>query len=173
MMEANTVTWQRADRRNFTLSERVLKNPEVVLERTDFAKYIRGIMNQIELTAHFGIPAEKLYKAWLSPVHHGAMSYGGEAHIDPVVDGDFDCGDGYVWGKTLELEPGRRIVQSWRTTDFAEDQPDTTLEITFADSDEGCTLTLVHNGFPDDQVADYLHGWNEFYLAPMKIYFGG
>ena len=130
-------------------------------------------MNQIELKASFAVPAEKLYKAWLSPVHHGAMSYGGDAHIDGQVGGHFDCGDGYVWGQTLELEPGKRIVQSWRTTDFAEDQPDTTLEILFADTDTGCEMTLLHNGFPDDQVADYLHGWNEFYLVPMKVYFGG
>ncbi len=173
MMGANSRNTQRAKSRTFTLYERVTEFRGIVLENDDVAQYIRLIMNQIELTAHFGIPAEKLYKAWLSPVHHGAMSYGGEAHIDPVVGGDFDCGDGYVWGKTLELDPGRRLVQSWRTTDFAEDQPDTTLQVTFTDNDEGCTLTLVHNGFPEDQVADYLHGWNEFYLAPMRIYFGG
>jgi uncharacterized protein YndB with AHSA1/START domain len=130
-------------------------------------------MNQIELKAHFAVSAEKLYKAWLSPVHHGAMSYGGEAHIDPAVGGQFDCGDQYVWGSNLELEPFRRIVQSWRTTDFGEDQPDTRLELNFTDTEDGCELNLVHNGFPEDQVADYLHGWNEFYLVPMKVYFGG
>jgi activator of HSP90 ATPase len=129
-------------------------------------------MNQIELKARFAVPAAAIYQAWLDPTRHGAMSYGGAAHIAAVVGGAFDCGDGYVRGTTLELEPGRRIVQGWRTSDFAEGQPDTRLELDFVDSEKGCELTLVHNGFPEEQVEEYRQGWKEYYLEPMKRFFG-
>lgn len=130
-------------------------------------------MNQIELKMTFSISAAKLYKAWLDPLHHVAMSWGEYAEIDPVVDGLFTCGDGYIFGKNLELDPGKRIVQAWRTTDFPDDQPDTQLELLFTDTEDGCEFTLIHNGFPEDQVETYAQGWLQYYLEPMKLYFGG
>lgn len=128
---------------------------------------------QIELKAQFGVAAEKLYRAWLDPVHHAAMSYGGEAQFDAQVGGHHSSGDGYITGTFRELEPGRRLVFTWRTTDFAENQPDSLVELKLADTDGGCELTLVHTGLPDDQVEQYKSGWVEFYLDPMKRYFGG
>ncbi len=59
------------------------------------------------------------------------------------------------------LDPGARILQSWRTTDFAEDQADTLLELTLQDTTSGCTLTLVNNGFPAGQVDECRRGWEE------------
>ncbi|MFZ4616927.1 MAG: SRPBCC domain-containing protein [Rectinemataceae bacterium] len=129
-------------------------------------------MDQIRLKAEFAVSAGEIYAAWLDPLLHGSMSSGGEAHIEAVVGGAFDCGDGYIRGKNLELDPGARILQSWRTTDFAEDQADTMLELTLEDSTSGCTLTLAHNGFPAGQVDEYRQGWEEYYLGPMKAYFG-
>ncbi|MEI6388862.1 MAG: SRPBCC domain-containing protein [Spirochaetota bacterium] len=129
-------------------------------------------MDQIRLKAEFAVSALELYSAWLDPLLHGSMSYGGEAHIEAVIGGAFDCGDGYISGKNLELDPGARILQSWRTTDFAGDQAETLLELSFQDSTSGCTLTLVHTGFPAEQVDEYRQGWEEYYLRPMKVYFG-
>jgi activator of HSP90 ATPase len=130
-------------------------------------------MTTIDLTADFPIGAEKLYKAWLTPVHHAAMSYGGDAVIDAQEGGSFSLGDDYIAGRFLELVPGRKIVETWRTTDFAPDQADTQVELTFTDTENGCTLHLVQTGLPDDQVESYRSGWVEFYFNPMKLYFGG
>jgi len=130
-------------------------------------------MNTIDFSAKFSIGAEKLYKAWLDPVHHAAMSYGGEAVFDPQVGGEYSTGDGYITGKFLELIPGKKLVQTWRTTEFAEDQPDSTVELTFTDTKDGCSFHLVQTGLPEDQVENYKGGWLEYYLEPMKIYFGG
>lgn len=130
-------------------------------------------METIDLSVHFSVAAEKLYKAWLDPVHHPAMSYGTDAEFDVRVGGTHTSGDGYISGVFEALEPGRRIVMTWRTTDFAADQADSRVELTFEDASPGSVLRLVHTGLPDDQVAEYRHGWQEFYFAPMKIYFGG
>ena len=95
-----------------------------------------SFMETIDLSTHFSIRAEKLYKAWLDPVHHPAMSFGTEAEFDPQVGGAHRAGDGYIWGVFEELVPGKKIVMTWRTTDFGEDQPDSHVELTFTDAKE-------------------------------------
>lgn len=133
--------------------------------------YLEG-METIDLTTHFSVSAAKLYKAWLDPVHHPAMSFGSDAEIDAQVGGGHTSGDGYIWGIFEELVPGEKIVMTWRTTEFAEDQADSRVELQFADAQEGSTLRLVHTGLPDEQIETYRQGWHEFYFAPMKVYFG-
>ena len=96
---------------------------------------------------------------------------GGEAHIDPSVGGDYDAWDGYISGKTLELEPGRRIVQSWRTAEFATDEPDSRIEVVLEPSGTGTLLTIHHFTVPDGQLAYEESGWRENYFEPMRDYF--
>lgn len=130
-------------------------------------------MKTIELSSTFSIPAEKLYKAWLDPVHHAAMSYGGQAEFEVRVGGTHSTGDGYITGQFLELEPGRRIVETWRTSDFPEEQPDSRVELLFEDVPEGGRIQLVHQDLPEEQIEEYQKGWMEYYFQPMKLYFGG
>jgi len=80
-----------------------------------------------EISTVLTASAKQVYEAWLSSKEHGAMT-GGAARIDPVVGGRFSAWDGYITGATLELEPYRRIVQSWRTIEFPADAPDSRLE---------------------------------------------
>ena len=130
-------------------------------------------MNTIDLSADFLIGAQKLYKAWLDPIHHAAMSFGGEADIDARLGGSHSVGNGYIQGVFEELIPGQKIVQTWRTSDFLEDQADSRVEIHFSDTDEGGHIRLVQTGLPLDQVEEYRLGWLQNYFEPMKRYFGG
>ncbi|MGD1014454.1 MAG: hypothetical protein ABR963_08730 [Acidimicrobiales bacterium] len=63
---------------------------------------------------------EAIYRAWMSSDGHSAMT-GGEAHVDPVVGGEFTAWDQYIKGTTLELDPlvassSRGVRHSSRTT---------------------------------------------------------
>ena len=60
---------------------------------------------------------QAVYDAWLDSAAHSAMT-GSKAKIGNSVGERYTAWDGYIAGKTLELAPGRRIVQSWRTTEF-------------------------------------------------------
>ena len=74
-------------------------------------------------------------------------------------------------GTTLELVPGKRIVQSWRTTEFAASDADSTIIIELEPTKTVTRLTLIHKGAPSDQT-EYEHGgWEDFYFVPMKAYF--
>jgi activator of HSP90 ATPase len=119
------------------------------------------------------IPAEPgaVYDAWMSTDGHTAMT-GGEAVVDPTIGGEFSAWDGYIWGRTLALEPGRRIVQSWRTSEFDEDDADSRIEVLLEPVDGGTSIRLRHTGVPVDQLGYENGGWQDNYFEPMKAYLG-
>ena len=96
---------------------------------------------------------------------------GNPAKVDGQVGGKFTAWDGYIFGSTLELEPDQRILQTWRTSEFPEDAPNSRLEIWFEEVGEGTKITLIHRDMPEDQVHSYRQGWEDFYFKPMKEYF--
>lgn len=124
------------------------------------------------LTISAFIPASPLqvYAAWLDGEQHTEMT-GGAAHSEPVVGASFDAWDGYIHGMNLELEPGRRIVQSWRSSQFPDDAPDSRLELLLEPEGEGTRVTLRHWDIPAGQAQDYEQGWHEHYFTPMREYF--
>lgn len=127
----------------------------------------------IELAVVLAAPPERIYQAWLDPEEHTAMT-GGEATADGRgVGATFTAWDGYISGKNLELEAGRRIVQSWRTSEFPDDSPDSRLELGLSAVSGGTELTLRHTAIPAGQSARYAGGWRDYYFAPMARYFAG
>jgi activator of HSP90 ATPase len=116
------------------------------------------------------VSAERIYKAWLNSAEHAAFT-GSAAKIDPTIGGTFSAWDGYISGKNTLLEPYRRIIQSWRTTEFPEQAPDSRLEILLKAVPEGTRITLKHSQIPEGQAEEYKRGWKEFYFAPMRAYF--
>lgn len=112
----------------------------------------------------------RLYAAWLDSAEHARFT-GGKATIDPAIGGRYSVWNGYVVGETLELDHGRRIVQSWRGEKFPADAPDSRLEILFEPEGDGTRLTIIHTEIPAGQGAGYETGWEEQYFAPMRKYF--
>lgn len=131
-------------------------------------------MSLESLQVSITLPAlpEHVYAAWLDAGVHGAMT-GAAAEVDPVVGGRFTAWDGYIEGTTQVLEPTSRIVQTWRTADFTDDDPDSRLEIRFARDGAGTRVTLLHSDIPAGQAGRYATGWEEFYFTPMQAWFRG
>lgn len=119
------------------------------------------------------IPADpaEVYRAWLDGMEHARMT-GGPATGSPVVGATHSAWDGYIQGENLELEEGARILQSWRTTEFPEDAPDSRLELLLHEDPGGTRLVLRHSEIPEGQGASYEEGWVEHYFEPMTEYFG-
>jgi activator of HSP90 ATPase len=113
---------------------------------------------------------QAVYDAWLDSASHGAMT-GGRAKIARRVGGAYSAWDGYITGKTLELIPGKRIVQSWRTSEFGAHDSDSTIIIELEPTKGGARLTLTHCGVPDGQTSYENGGWQDNYFTPMKAYF--
>ena len=113
--------------------------------------------------------AEVIYQAWLDSDMHSAMT-GGEAQCNDKTGGSFTSWDGYITGKNLKLDKGRRILQSWRTTEFSESDEDSLLEVLLEPFPDGTYLTINHTNIPEGQT-QYDQGWIESYIEPMKSYF--
>lgn len=124
----------------------------------------------LNLNVFIPAPAQLIYETWLSSDGHAAMT-GSPARIDPRPGGEFVAWDGYIWGETLTLEPYRRIIQSWRTTEFPTDAPDSMVTVLLQPELDGTRLILRHTEIPDGQGASYQQGWQEYYFDPMQEYF--
>ena len=124
----------------------------------------------LKLSTDLPVLPEKVYQAWIDSAQHSAFT-GSPAEIDGLPGGKFTAWDGYILGTTLELQPFRRIVQFWRTTEFPQSSPDSHLEVLFEAVNNGTRLTLVHTNIPDGQGEEYKQGWEDYYFAPMAEYF--
>ena len=124
-----------------------------------------------ELSYELPETPEVVYKAWLSSEGHRDMTSGGKAEASDVVGARHSAWDGYIEGRNVELTPFSRIVQTWRTSQFPEGHPDSTITIDLAPTKTGTRLILNHRGVPDGQTSYERNGWREFYFEPMHAYF--
>jgi len=103
---------------------------------------------RFRLTHVFPVSPKVLYDTWLSSQGHTALT-GGKAKMSASLGGRYTAWDGYISGRNLALEPGRRIVQSWRTAEFADADKDSKITVTLTPVKAGTRLTLAHSGVPD------------------------
>jgi activator of HSP90 ATPase len=115
-------------------------------------------------------PPEAVYDALLDPEQHSAFT-GAEATGEARVGAGFSAWDGYINGKILALEPSRRIVQEWSTSEWPAGQPPSRVEIRLEPIEEGTRLTLLHSDVPVSQAESYRQGWIDYYWSPLKTYF--
>jgi uncharacterized protein YndB with AHSA1/START domain len=128
------------------------------------------MLETIECSTILPASPERIYRAWISSQEHSAFT-GSPAKIDPAIGGHFTAWDGYIQGITLELEPYRRILQAWRTTEFPPDSPDSHLELLLEAVEGGARIILHHRDIPEGQGASYAQGWEDYYFEPMQDYF--
>ena len=129
-------------------------------------------MDKLKLSVVLPATPKKIYDAWLNSKEHAALTGGGKATASTKVKGKFTSWDGYITGVNLDLKEGKKIVQTWRTSEFADDDLDSILEISLAPKAGGkTTLTMVHLNIPEGEGPKYKTGWKDFYFIPMKAYF--
>ncbi|MBI4361141.1 SRPBCC domain-containing protein [Candidatus Micrarchaeota archaeon] len=128
-------------------------------------------MDEVHQTVEFeGVSPKQWYDAYMTSNGH-TQSTGGTAKIDAKVGGKMTAWDGYIWGNFTELVSGNKIVQTWRTSEFPDDAPDSQLVFTIKKTANGCQVTLDHTNIPKGQGKSYDAGWKDHYFEPMKEYF--
>ena len=122
------------------------------------------------LTATIPASPQDIYETWLDSLGHSEMT-GGEATMSDELGAEVSAWDGYISGRNLELIPGERIVQSWRTEEFDDEHEDSIVTIVLTEVDDGTLLTLEHSNVPDEQRSYEEGGWQSNYFEPMVAYF--
>ncbi len=124
----------------------------------------------IKQTVQFdGVSPEEVYDALMSSKKHADFT-GAAANIENKVGGKVSAWDGYIDATNLELQPGRKIVQKWRASEWPEGEwSQATFELKA--NGDGTELTFEQTGVPDKFVSEIDKGWHESYWEPMKKYF--
>jgi activator of HSP90 ATPase len=118
------------------------------------------------------IPAspKEVYNAYVDPKKHGEFT-DSKATGKPKVGGNYTAWDGYIFGKFLELDDGKRVVQEWTATDWVEGYGPSKLELTFCAVSGGTEIVMVQSNVPKEQADEVADGWVEYYWNPLKEYF--
>jgi activator of HSP90 ATPase len=124
---------------------------------------------EFDISEVFAATPQAIYQAWLSSEEHSLMTRS-PAQASDQVGGSFSSWDGYIFGRNLELEPGKRIVQAWRTTEFLPSDPDSLLDIRLEPVSGGTLVAIHHSNLPADGM-QYKQGWIDYYFQPMLAYF--
>ncbi|MEK6221508.1 MAG: SRPBCC domain-containing protein [Chloroflexota bacterium] len=125
---------------------------------------------KFEVTTTLNVKPQKVYAAWLDSEKHSKMT-GSPAKVSDVEGEAFSAWDGYINGRNITLEAGKRIIQSWRTSEFSVEEADSQIEVLFAAEGDGTKITLLHTRLPPHGT-QYQQGWEESYFIPMRDFFG-
>jgi len=107
-----------------------------------------------------------VYELLMDEKKHGEFSQS-KTIISRKVGGRISSGDGYIEGTNLEIVPDKKIVQSWRDTDWPEGHySKATWE--FVPVASGTRMIFTQSGVPDDQYEATAQGWRDYYWEPMK-----
>jgi len=114
--------------------------------------------------------AEELYDMYMNAEIHAKFT-GSPAKISGEAGSAFEAFGGLLLGTTLQAIRPRLIVQSWRSVNFAEEDADSILIISFTDEEEQAgRIDLVHLDVPEDDFQGVSGGWESRYFVPWLEY---
>jgi activator of HSP90 ATPase len=123
----------------------------------------------ITLAASMPADPELLFEMYLDEDRHSAFT-GSPVTIDSKPGSRFSAFGGALSGTILHTQPKRLIVQSWRSVNFAEDDLDSTLILSFWPKESGARIELVHVNVPEADFDGVSEGWAKFYWNPWRDY---
>lgn len=122
----------------------------------------------IHQTIEFNAPPEIIFELLMDEKKHAAFT-GAPAEIGHKAGDSFSVWDGYAVGKNLEIIPNKKIVQTWRASDWPEGvESKVTFELNA--KGDGCELKFTQTSVPDEFTKDIEQGWIDNYWDLMKVY---
>src|SRR5580700_10554801 len=97
----------------------------------------------IEQSVKFPCSPETLFEMYMDSAKHTAAT-GARAQITRRAGGRFTAFDGALSGRNLLIVPNRMVVQTWRSTAFKRDDPDSILVLEFSKTAGGAQVHMVH-----------------------------
>jgi activator of HSP90 ATPase len=108
----------------------------------------------------------EVYEALMDSRKHSKFTEA-KASISRKMGGKFKAYGDYISGVNLELVPDKKIVQSWRGSDWPKGHYS---KVTFSLKrvKGGTRLTFRQSGLPEKYYKDISQGWRDYYWKPMK-----
>src|ERR1022692_501627 len=111
--------------------------------------------------------AERLYATYLDPAQHAAVT-GAPVTVSAEPGSMFHAFGGQISGMMLSAIAPRLIVQSWRSTNFRDTDPDSTLILVFVPEGKDGRIDLIHIDVPEQDYQGVTEGWEKYYWAPWR-----
>ncbi len=114
-------------------------------------------------------PAE-VYAVLTKSERFTSMS-GREAAISTEAGGPISLFGGHILGRNIELVPGKRVVQAWRSKEWPEGVYSIVRFELTADGN-GTKIAFDQAGYPADAQTHLDDGWHKMYWTPMQAALG-
>lgn len=126
----------------------------------------------IRQTATIPASPDKVYRALMNSGIHSDFT-GAKAVIGAKPGSYYSAYDGYIVGKSLELVPGKKIVQTWiAMEDQWPEGHESKITFRFSAKGDKTLITFVHEDVPAVIAKNFVSGWKDYYWTPLKQYFG-
>jgi len=108
----------------------------------------------------------EVYEALMDSRKHSKFT-GAKASISRKIGGKFKAYGDYISGVNLDLVPDKKIIQSWRGSDWTKGHYS---KVTFSlkKVKNGTRLTFRQSGLPEKYYKDINQGWRDYYWKAMK-----
>jgi activator of HSP90 ATPase len=107
-----------------------------------------------------------IYELLMDSRKHAKFT-GEKAALSRKVGGKFTAYAGYINGVNLDLVQDKRIVQSWRGSDWPEEHY-SRVTYSLEKVKSGTRLTFRQSGVPEKHYNDINQGWRDYYWSPMR-----
>ena len=125
----------------------------------------KDIQQSVELPAS----PEALFEMYVDAKQHSALT-GSEVTVSREPGSAFSAFAGALTGRMVATVPGRLVVQTWRSTNFAPDDSDSILVLAFSEAPSGGRIDLVHAGVADRDYEGVSEGWRKYYWGPWLAF---
>ncbi|NP_001155868.1 activator of heat shock 90kDa protein ATPase-like [Acyrthosiphon pisum] len=118
----------------------------------------------------FQCSGEDFYNALTTPELVSAFTQQ-SVSFQAIKGGKFQLFDGNITGEFIELCPGKKIVQNWRTKQW----PDwlySTVTVTINQQEDHTKVRVALVGVPKSDEAITRQNWERYYFTPIKRTFG-
>ncbi len=123
-------------------------------------------MKAIRQTYHIKASTEEVWRALVDPKYIEGWG-GGPAKMSDKVGSQFSLWGGDVYGKNIEVIPGKLLVQEWFGGKWNKPSI-ATFEL--SSKNEQTTIEFTHVDVPESEYKDIEQGWKDYYLGPLKDY---
>src|SRR5258706_5209795 len=114
---------------------------------------------------------ERVYEVFTDGEKFTAVTGGRVAEIGSGEGAAFSLFGGPIHGRHVELVPGQRVVQAWRTKMWPPGKY-SLVTFTLTAEGSGTKLAIDHDAYPADQHDHLSSGWVQNYVEPFAKHFG-
>lgn len=111
-------------------------------------------------------PVEKVWESLVNPKIIDKWG-AGPAEMSDEIGFNFKLWGGDVFGKNKEVVKNKKLVQDWYGGNW--EKPSKVI-FTLTKKNKETLLELIQTNVPDKEFEDINHGWDLYYLRPIKEY---